>query len=67
MAKTTTTKRTRDEVFGDTLLDLGKLIFGGVILAGIFESEISKFALVAGGFVLFTVLLLAGIYLITKK
>ncbi len=68
MAKTTTTtKRTKNEVFGELMLDCTKLIFGGVVLAAIFDSNFNKFALAVGGLVLCVVIAMLGIKLITKK
>jgi len=60
-------KRTRNEVVGDTVLDLGKLTFAGIVLAGIFDSSFNKVILVLSGLVFCTVLILIGIYLTTKK
>ena len=59
--------RTRQEVVGDTVLDLGKLTFGGIVLAGIFDSTLNKIVVVLGGLFFCTILLLIGIYLKTKK
>ncbi len=60
-------KRTRREVFGDTMLDLGKLTFGGIVLAGIFDSSLNKIVLVSAGLVFCMTLMLIGIYLTTKE
>jgi hypothetical protein len=60
-------KRTRKEVFGDTVLDLGKLTFAGIVLTGIFDSSINKVALILSGLALCIILILIGIYLTTKK
>jgi len=62
-----TEKRTRNEVVGDTVLDLGKLTFGGIVLAGIFDSSLNKIIVVLGGLVFCTILMLIGIYLTTRK
>ena len=59
--------RTRQEVVGDTVLDLGKLTFAGIVLAGIFDSSLNKLIVVLGGLLFCTVLLLIGIYLTTKN
>ncbi len=70
MAKTTTTtttKRTKNEVFGELMLDCTKLIFGGIVLAAIFDSNFNKLALVVGGLVLCVTTAAVGIQLITKK
>ena len=60
-------KRTRNEVVGDTVLDLGKLTFAGIVLAGIFDSSFNKIILVSSGLIFCTILILIGIYLKTKK
>ena len=60
-------KRTRGEVVGDTALDLGKLTFGGIVLAGIFDSSLNKIIVVLGGLFFCTILILIGIYLTTRK
>ena len=62
-----TEKRTRNEIVGDTMLDLGKLTFAGIVLAGIFDSSFNKIILVLGGLVFCTILMFIGIYLITTK
>ena len=49
------------------MLDLGKLIFGGIVLAGIFESEFNKLVLVLGGLLLCFVLMTVAIYIGTKE
>jgi hypothetical protein len=67
MAKMLKGKRTKDEVVGDTMLDIGKLIFGGIVLAGIFNSEFNKLVVVLGGVLSSTLLILGGIYYVTKK
>ena len=60
-------KRTRNEVVGDAVLDLGKLTFAGIVLAGIFDTSFNKIILVLGGLLFCTVLILTGIFLITKQ
>ncbi len=67
MVKATKEKTTRHEVVGETMLDLGKLIFGGIVLAGIFESEFNKAILVSVGLVLCAAMMTIGIYVATKK
>jgi hypothetical protein len=44
-------KRTKIEVLGDTALDLGKLTFAGIVLAGIFDSSFNKTILILSGLV----------------
>jgi hypothetical protein len=60
-------RRTKAEVFGDTALDLGKLTFAGIVLAGIFDSDFNKNLLVLCGLILCSTLIVLGVYLITKK
>jgi hypothetical protein len=60
-------KQTRADVVGDTALDLGKLTFAGIVLAGIFDSSLNKIILVSVGLIFCITLLLIGIYLTTKK
>jgi len=60
-------KRTKTEVLGDTALDLGKLTFAGIVLAGIFDSSFNKNILVFGGLTICTIMILLGVFLITKK
>jgi hypothetical protein len=60
-------KKTKIEVLGDTMLDLGKLSFAGLVLAGIFDTGINKMILVISALVFSVTLILTGIYLITKK
>ena len=67
MAKTTKTQRTQNEVLSDILIDLGKLVFGGIIIAGIFESEFNRLAIISAGLACFAVMMTAGIYLAIKK
>lgn len=60
-------KKTKQEVFGEVTLDLGKLTFGGIVLAGIFNSSVNKLLLIVlGGLFCITAILL-GIYWTTKK
>lgn len=57
------------EKAGDFLLDIAKLIFGGVILAGIVAEGVNKFWLYVIGGVIFLLCLLFAfvLYKITKK
>jgi hypothetical protein len=60
-------KRTRKDVFGDVFIDVGKLTFGGIVLAGIFSASINKALLISIG-ALFCVMAIAfGVFLVTKK
>ena len=60
-------KRTKIEVLGDTMLDLGKLTFAGIVLAGIFESELNKTIVLFVGLIMCVMLVTAGVFLTTKK
>jgi hypothetical protein len=60
-------KRTKIEVAGDTMLDLGKLSFAGLVLAGIFDTNINKTLLISVGLIFCLVMIIIGIMLITKK
>jgi predicted HAD superfamily Cof-like phosphohydrolase len=60
-------KQTKLEVAGDTMLDLGKLTYAGLVLAGIFASNIDKIVLITVGLVFCFALIFIGIYLKTKK
>jgi len=62
-----TENRTREEIVGDTILDLGKLTYAGIVLAGIFDSSLNNIILVSGGLLFCTILLIIGIYLKTRK
>jgi len=55
------------EVFGKIAVDLGKLIFGGIILASIFSSELNRLLIVILGVVCFAILILGGGLLIIKS
>jgi hypothetical protein len=67
MAKTTKGQRTIREVFGELALDLGKLTFGGIVLAGIFTTSVNKVVLISGGLVFCATVIGIGVYLIAKK
>ncbi len=60
-------KRTIREVFGEIAIDLGKLTFGGIVLAGIFDSGTDKIILVSIGFVFCVAVIATGVYLTTKE
>jgi hypothetical protein len=60
-------KKTRREIAGDTILDLGKLSFAGLVLAGIFDTNMNAILLVICAVVFSITLIILGIYLITKK
>jgi len=60
-------KKTRQEVIGDTMLDLGKLTFAGIVLAGIFDSSFNKTLLTLCGLLFCLGLLFIGVFLLTNK
>ncbi len=49
------------------MLDFGKLIFAGIVLAGIFDSNVNKTILIWGGIVLCAAVVWYGIHLSTQK
>ena len=55
------------EDMGKTLLDLGKLIFGGVFIGGILRVEIPHGILIIGGIVAAVALISIGLLLGKKK
>ena len=60
-------RKTKTEVFGDAMLDLGKLTFAGIVLAGIFESNFDKALILLSGMVLCAIFIVMGMFLVTKK
>jgi len=60
-------KRSKSEIIGDTLLDLCKISFAGIVFIRIFYSNINKLILTIDGVVFCFVCFTVGIYLITKK
>ena len=52
---------------GKLLLDLGKLVFGGIFLGGILRGEIPHAILVIGGFAVATAFCLIGLFLGTRE
>jgi len=52
---------------GKLLLDLGKLVFGGIFLGGILRGEIPHAILVIGGFAVATVFCIVGLFLGTRE
>lgn len=49
----------------DITFDLGKLVFGGVLIGGLFESVTNPFLLYTAGFIIFSLLMLLG-YILFK-
>ena len=60
-------KRGKSEVLGDTVLDLGKLTFAGIVLTGIFDSSINKIFLIIVGIVMCIIFIFIGTTLVTKN
>jgi len=52
---------------GKLLLDLGKLVFGGIFLGGILRGEIPHAILVIGGFAVATAFCIIGLFLGTRE
>ena len=63
----TSEKNTKTKVLGETALDLGKLTFAGIVLAGIFDSNFNQNIVVLGGLVLCAAFIVTGLFLTTKK
>ena len=55
------------EKAGDLLIDIAKLVIGGVILTSIISENINVFVLFIGGTVCSVVLILLGFYLYKQK
>ena len=49
----------------DITFDLGKLVFGGVLIGGLFESVTNPLLLYTAGFIIFSLLMLFG-YILFK-
>ena len=60
-------RKTKTEVFGDAMLDLGKLTFAGIVLAGIFESNFNKALILLSGIAVCVIFITIGVLLVTKK
>ena len=52
---------------GKLLLDLGKLVFGGIFLGGILKGEVPQMILVIGGFIIAATCCLTGLLLVSKE
>jgi len=52
---------------GKLLLDLGKLVFGGVFLGGILKGEVPQMILVIVGFMVATTCCITGLLLMSKE
>jgi hypothetical protein len=60
-------RKTKTEVFGDAMLDLGKLTFAGIVLAGIFEANFNKTLILLSGIAICATFIIIGMFLVTKK
>lgn len=49
----------------DIIFDLGKLVFGGVLIGGLFESVENRFLLYTAGFIIFFLFMVFG-YILFK-
>jgi glucose uptake protein GlcU len=58
---------TMKENMGKLLLDLGKLIVGGVIIGGILRSEISQVILIICGSVVAIIFFIYGLFMTMKE
>jgi len=52
---------------GKILIDLGKLVFGGIIIGGILRGSIPSVILIASGIVAVIIFFILGLYLTAKK
>ena len=52
---------------GKLLLDLGKLIFGGIFIGGILRGDFSHHILIIGGFMVAITFCLVGLFLGTRE
>ena len=52
---------------GKLLLDLGKLVSGGIIIGGILRGEVPPVILIASGSVIAMIFFIIGLHLTTKK
>lgn len=52
---------------GKLLLDLGKLVFGSIFLAGVLRGEIPQVMLVIGGFMVASMFCIIGLICVRKE
>jgi len=52
---------------GKILIDLGKLVFGGIIIGGILRGSIPPVILIASGFVAAMIFFIIGLYWTVKE
>jgi hypothetical protein len=60
-------KEKASEIIGKAIIDLGKLIFAGLVIASIFNTNVNKYLLIIFGLLGCASFLLIGTYLIVKK
>lgn len=60
-------KRTLQGKFGEVLIDLGKLLFGGVIVSGLFVNTAMPLFLYIAGVVAFAATMSWGFYIYNKS
>lgn len=55
------------KLYGETLMRLGELTFGGVVLGAILKTDTSNFVLIFGGIVFCIILIVVGIYVVSSN
>ena len=60
-------KEKASEIIGKAIIDLGKLIFAGLVIASIFNTDVNKYLLIISGLIGCAGFLLTGTYLIVRK
>ena len=60
-------KEKASEIIGKAIIDLGKLIFAGLVIASIFNTDVNKYLLIIFGLIGCASFLLIGTYLIVRK
>jgi undecaprenyl pyrophosphate phosphatase UppP len=51
--------------FGKSLVDLGKLVFGGIVISAIIKGDMNRLTLIAAGFIITALLIILGTWLST--
>ena len=60
-------KEKASEIIGKTIIDLGKLLFAGLVVASIFNSTVNKHFLIFAGLIGCVGFIMLGTYLIVRK
>jgi len=60
-------KEKASEIIGKTIIDLGKLLFAGLVVASIFNSTVNKHLLIFAGLIGCVSFIMLGTYLIIKQ